>query len=470
MLRGDKRSMSPCKHVYYRKTSLHSEMHRSKVKASLSASVLFLKLSVNLHSLHRFHHLTALTDLISMTSSHKNFPAVQNGNFFHSRQLKFIRVTLNQRTTDIPGICSYPISKPFPSPSVRWSSHPWTRRATPTCRGLWSRVRRPREESTPSTRPLFSNIDPPCPLLCVCAFQRLPFYWGPAPELGTSDARGRVTSPAEKNETSRPAPVSWAWPLHDDVWRCTLSAFVSAPPSGSPPPPVHPACKAGACLLNPRLRCASASTCRGKWPRYHQRAAKRSVVLLLVLFSSFWRVQPFSFVSLLFSPACLHPSLFSAFQTLLSTWDQISAQLWQCFNCPRVQTGCWKWGMLSKGRGIFQMKQERWCSTYLQECILVLFFRLVGSNLQQDIGNWFCLGFFKAQNFPLILILLYLGEKHRFSMWLVDAWWPVWICWAGGPVDRRGVRALWISDVISFAGQWRTLMSITVECKECSQP
>lgn len=39
-----------------------------------------------------------------------------------------------------------------------------------------------------------------------------------------------------------------------------------------------------------------------------------------------------------------------------------------------------------------------------------------------------------------------------------------------GPVERRGVRALWISDVISFAGQWRTLMSITVECKECSQP
>lgn len=30
--------------------------------------------------------------------------------------------------------------------------------------------------------------------------------------------------------------------------------------------------------------------------------------------------------------------------------------------------------------------------------------------------------------------------------------------------------ALSISDVISFAGQCRTLMSITVECKECSQP
>lgn len=40
----------------------------------------------------------------------------------------------------------------------------------------------------------------------------------------------------------------------------------------------------------------------------------------------------------------------------------------------------------------------------------------------------------------------------------------------GGPVERRGVRALSISDVISFAGQCRTLMSITVECKECSQP
>lgn len=71
--------------------------------------------------------------------------------------------------------------------------------------------------------------------VCVC-LSEVALYWGPAPELGTSDARGRVTSPAEKNKTSRPAPVSWAWPLHDDVWRCTLSAFVSAPSSGPPPP------------------------------------------------------------------------------------------------------------------------------------------------------------------------------------------------------------------------------------------
>lgn len=230
MLRGDKRSTSPCKHVYYRKTSLHSEMHWSKVKSSLSASVLFLKLS----SLHRFHHLT---DFISMTLCNKNPSAVQNGNFFQSRQLKFIHITLNQHAGDIPGICLYPISKPFPSPSVRWSSHPWTRRATPTCRGLWSRVRRPREESTPSTRPLFSNIDPPCPLLCVCAFQRLPFTG--APPRSWAQATHAAASPhrLKKNETSRPAPVSWAWPLHDDVWRCTLSAFVSAPLSGSPPLP-----------------------------------------------------------------------------------------------------------------------------------------------------------------------------------------------------------------------------------------
>ncbi|CAG12552.1 unnamed protein product, partial [Tetraodon nigroviridis] len=64
-----------------------------------------------------------------------------------------------------------------------WNSHPWTRRATPTCRGLWSRVRRPKEESTPSTRPLFSNIDPPCPLLCVC-LSEVALYWGPAPGAG----------------------------------------------------------------------------------------------------------------------------------------------------------------------------------------------------------------------------------------------------------------------------------------------
>lgn len=53
---------------------------------------------------------------------------------------------------------------------------------------------------------------------------------------------------------------------------------------------------------------------------------------------------------------------------------------------------------------------------------------------------------------------------------LWDAWWPFWICRAGVPMERQCVRALSISDVISFAGQWRTLMSITVECKECSQP
>lgn len=40
-----------------------------------------------------------------------------------------------------------------------------------------------------------------------------------------------------------------------------------------------------------------------------------------------------------------------------------------------------------------------------------------------------------------------------------------------GPVDRKwGLGTLWISGVISFAGQCRTPMSITVECKECSQP
>lgn len=72
-----------------------------------------------------------------------------------------------------------PRPPPPPTLCVRWSSHPWIRRAMPTCRGLWSQVRRPKEESTPSTRPLFSNIHPPCPILCVCAFQRLPCTGAP---------------------------------------------------------------------------------------------------------------------------------------------------------------------------------------------------------------------------------------------------------------------------------------------------
>lgn len=55
-------------------------------------------------------------------------------------------------------------------------------------------------------------------------------------------------------------------------------------------------------------------------------------------------------------------------------------------------------------------------------------------------------------------------------MWLMRRMVAILDLLSSGPVERRGVRALSISDVISFAGQCRTLMSITVECKECSQP
>lgn len=107
----------------------------------------------------------------------------------------------------------------LPPSRVRWSSRPWTRRATPTCRGLWSRVRRPREESTPSTRPLFSNIHPPCPLLCVCAFQRLPCTgapprsWARATHAAASPHRLKKTKQNKKTITSRPAPPL-AEPVH----------------------------------------------------------------------------------------------------------------------------------------------------------------------------------------------------------------------------------------------------------------
>lgn len=206
------------------------------MKSSLFASVLFLKLS----SLHRFHHLT---DFISMTLCNKPPSAVQNGNFFQSRQLKFIHITLNQHAGDIPGICLYPISEAFPSPSVRWSSHPWTRRATPTCRGLWSRVRRPREESTPSTRPLFSNIDPPCPLLCVCAFQRLPFTG--APPRSWAQATHAAASPHRLKKTKHPAPPPLVEPDHCMMtFGAALSQLSFLLPSRAPLPS-RPSCLQG---------------------------------------------------------------------------------------------------------------------------------------------------------------------------------------------------------------------------------
>lgn len=81
---------------------------------------------------------------------------------------------------------------------------------------------------------------------------------------------------------------------------------------------------------------------------------------------------------------------------------------------------------------------------------------------------------FRITNEIKISLLIELGEKNvckRFSMWLVGRMVAFFgFSEQGVPVERQCVRALSISDVISFAGQWRTLMSITVECKECSQP
>lgn len=114
----------------------------------------------------------------------------------------------------LPTFLSRSALSPSPSFCIRWSSRPWTRRATPTCRGLWSRVRRPREESTPSTRPLFSNIHPPCPLLCVCAFQRLPCTG--APPRSWARATHAAASPhrLKNKKTKHPAPPPLAEPVH----------------------------------------------------------------------------------------------------------------------------------------------------------------------------------------------------------------------------------------------------------------
>lgn len=181
--------------------------------------------------------------------------------------------------------------------------------------------------------------------VCVC-LSEVALYWGPAPELGTSDARGRVTSPAEK--TKRPAPPPLVEPDHCMM---TFGAALSQlsfllPPRA--PPTILPARLAhvfrtrgyGALLPPPVGE-------NGPLPSASSQQIRCSASSL-VLFSSCWRVQPFSFVSLLFSPACPHPSLFSAIQPLLLTWDQISAKLWQCFNCPRVQLGAENEGCYQK--------------------------------------------------------------------------------------------------------------------------
>lgn len=164
--------------------------------------------------------------------------------------------------------------------SVRWSSRPWTRRATPTCRGSWSRVRRPREEQTPSTRPLFSNIQLPCPLLCVCAFQKLACTG--APPRSWARATHAAASPHQltnKNKTSRPAPPrpQLAEPAHCMMTfgaALSLSPFSLSPPLSfvSAPPRslarAHPpACRPGAWPLNPGLCCTSLSPPVGEMVR-----------------------------------------------------------------------------------------------------------------------------------------------------------------------------------------------------------
>ncbi len=104
---------------------------------------------------------------------------------------------------------------------------------------------------------------------CVCVpFRGCPVL-GPRPGVGHE----RRTPPRHltgwkiKNKTSRPAPVSRACPLHDDVWRCAVSLFFLFVSSSlfrfcSPPlwPRPHPpACRAGAWPLNPGLWCTSLS-------------------------------------------------------------------------------------------------------------------------------------------------------------------------------------------------------------------
>lgn len=122
----------------------------------------------------------------------------------------------------------------FLSVCARWSSRQWTQRAMLTCRGLWSPDRKQREESTPSTRPLFSNIHPPCPLLCVCAFQKLPCI-GARPRSWVRATHAAASPHRLKNKyfTPRPLPVSPACPLHDDDWRCVLFFFLLSQASSS---------------------------------------------------------------------------------------------------------------------------------------------------------------------------------------------------------------------------------------------
>lgn len=252
---------------------------------------------------------------------------------------------------------------------VRWSSHPWTRRATPTCRGLWSRVKRPREESTPSTRPLFSNIHPPCPLLCVCAFQRLPCTG--APPRSWARATHAAASPHRlKNKKQKhPAPPPLAEPVHCMMtFGAALSlssfslspllsfCFCSKPLFG--PGPQSPACRAGAWPLNPGLWCTSLSPPVGETVHlfFHflsvgQSAVNQSVVLLpapcfVLFFSSCLWVQPFGFVSLLLFFSRLPPSL--AFVCISAPFVKLPPDSFKeiCYQntakrCDSVLAVCW---------------------------------------------------------------------------------------------------------------------------------
>lgn len=85
-------------------------------------------------------------------------------------------------------------------------------------RGSWSQDRKPREESTPSMRQLFSNMHPLSAPVCVCAFQSTPSR-GPPWSHGPSDLwLARVSPPC-----SGPACPVLPWPLHDVAAVLSLS-------------------------------------------------------------------------------------------------------------------------------------------------------------------------------------------------------------------------------------------------------
>lgn len=177
----------------------------------------------------------------------------------------------------------------------------------PMCHGLWSRVRRPREESTPSTRPLFSNIHPPCPLLCVCVpFRGCPVL-GPRPGVGHK----RRTPPRHltgwKIKTKHPAPPLLAKRVHCMMtFGATLSLllvsyfFFFCSHLFGPGPIILPA-RLAHDLWTQGYSALLASTCRGNDLWLHFLFVGQSAVNHLgcstLHFFSCWRVQPFGLVS-----------------------------------------------------------------------------------------------------------------------------------------------------------------------------